>query len=375
MKILHTISTIDKPSGGPSTYLQMLANEILKYSDVSIVTKYRKNSLTFNPKIKLVVLKRFLINGYSAINKIDTDIYHGNGLWQFPVHLMVLSAKAKRKPYVISPHGMLESWALKKGKLKKSIALWAFQRKDIENAAAIHATSIMEAESIRSLGFRNPIAIIPNGIDPSEFQLPDTVSPPRKKTLLFLSRIHPKKGIEILISAWQNIDKILRREWQVEIAGDGGDRYLFALKKLIIQQGLTSEIRIIGPQYGISRIETYHRADLFVLPSYSENFGMVVAEALASGVPVITTKGTPWEELNSRNAGWWIDIGLEPLVKTLQEAMSLSQSERHVMGQNGRKLIEENYSIEMVANKMIQLYEWILNGGQKPEFVNIWNNN
>jgi len=135
---------------------------------------------------------------------------------------------------------------------------------------------------------------------------------------------------------------------------------------------LSKEIRIIGPQFGESKLATYHRADLFVLPTYSENFGIVVAEALSCGIPVITTKGTPWEELNSCNAGWWIELGVEPFVEALKQSMQLSDEERQVMGQNGRSLVEEKYSIESVAAKMIRLYTWILKGGEKPEFVYLY---
>lgn len=186
---------------------------------------------------------------------------------------------------------------------------------------------------------------------------------------MFLSRIHPKKGIEMLIEAWLRLDPRIKTGWQIEIAGNGDPIYIETLQRTIDEKGLRKEIQIIGPQFGEDKLATYQCADLFVLPTYSENFGIVVAEALACGIPVITTKGTPWEALNTRNAGWWIDIGAEPLVKALKQAMKLSEQELQQMGQNGRKLVEENYSIESVASKMVRLYDWILKGGEKPEFV------
>ncbi len=120
---------------------------------------------------------------------------------------------------------------------------------------------------------------------------------------------------------------------------------------MLNKNGLNEEIKIIGPQFGNDKLAAYHRADLFVLPTYSENFGIVVAETMACGIPVITTKGTPWEELNTNNAGWWIDIGATPLAEALQKALQTSEAERLQMRQNGRKLVEENYSIESVAKK------------------------
>lgn len=266
---------------------------------------------------------------------------------------------------------MLEPWALNARKWKKKLALAMYQRNDLINAFCIHATAQMEAENIRKLGFKNPIAVIPNGIDVNEFTIKTGMSKKRKKTLLFLSRIHPKKGIENLIEAWRQTDKALLQNWQVEIAGTGDENYITSLQRLIFTNGLSDKIKIIGPQFGSAKLEVYHRADLFVLPTYSENFGIVVAEALACGIPVITTKGTPWEELNTLNAGSWIDIGVQPLVKALQEILHLNEEQLIQMGKNGRKLVEEKYSIEAVASEMLILYKWILKQGIKPSFVRL----
>ncbi len=123
-----------------------------------------------------------------------------------------------------------------------------------------------------------------------------------QKTLLFLSRIHHKKGIELLLEAWQRIGKQLRSNWKINIAGNGESNYINNINQLITKKNLVGEIEIIGPKFGEDKIRTYRQADLFVLPTYSENFGIVVAEALAYGIPVITTKGTPWEELNTRQS-------------------------------------------------------------------------
>jgi glycosyltransferase involved in cell wall biosynthesis len=225
----------------------------------------------------------------------------------------------------------------------------------------------MEAENIKQLGFKNPIAIIPNGVDISVFRLKEQQE--EKHTLLFLSRIHPKKGIEFLVEAWAQIDQGMRHNWKINIVGNGEELYIAKLKKLIQTKRLETEIQIIDPQFGNDKLKTFHKADLFVLPTFSENFGIVIAEAMACGIPVITTKGTPWEELNTYNAGWWIDIGIKPLVHTLQVAMQLSDEERMQMGKNGRKLVSEKYTVELVTRKMMNLYKWVLHGGEKPEFV------
>jgi len=190
-----------------------------------------------------------------------------------------------------------------------------------------------------------------------------------KRTVLFLSRIHPKKGIEILIEAWSKLDISIRQNWQIKIAGNGDDNYILNLKKLIEDMGLENEIFIIGPQFNLDKLNVLQTSDLFVLPTYSENFGIVVLEALANCIPVITTKGAPWEDLKIHGAGWWIDIGVDPLVIALTEALQLENSKLHHMGMNGRKLVENNYTIEIVAQKMIKLYEWVLGKSTAPEFI------
>ncbi|BDQ01735.1 glycosyltransferase [Ignavibacterium sp.] len=378
MNICHVISSIDKNSGGTSTYEQLLLNEMINQIKVGLVTIKTLNPLPVNEKIEL----RFAHSSFPYLQaysnelknifyNIECDIFHGNGLWQYPVHKMASIARTINRPYVISPHGMLEPWALNKSKFKKRLSLFIYQYKDIANATCIHATSKMEAENIRKLGFSNPIAVIPNGLNLSEFPVKEQTRKKEIRTILFLSRIHPIKGVELLIKAWSEIEKSLRRCWQIEIVGNGDEKYINELRKIILRNNFIDEIKILNPKFGKEKITAYHNADLFVLPTYSENFGMVVAEALACAVPVITTKGAPWEELITHNAGWWIDIGAKPLAKALTEAMQLSDGERKQIGLNGRKLIEKNYLIESVAQKMIQLYEWILYKKEKPEFVYI----
>lgn len=375
MKILHTISSIDLSQGGPSKSVPDLAiSQARTNQKVTIYTKassnpYLQESPSQHLKLKFSSTYSFSKELSNFVTIENFDILHGHGLWQMPVHKMTKIARRQNIPYIITPRGMLEPWALNTGKWKKKLALKLYQEKDLAQAACIHATAKMEAENIRKLGFKNLIAVIPNGIDISEFPLKQGNDEKKKKTLLFLSRIHPKKGIDLLIEAWTKLDDELRQNWQVEIAGNGNETYISSLSQQIKKNGLSTEIKIIGPQFGPKKLATYHRADLFILPTYSENFGIVVAEALACGVPVITTKGAPWEELNSNKAGWWIEIGVQPLVECLNNALSKEKQELNPMGLNGRKLIEEKYSIQSVAKKMLELYNWILGNGEKPEFI------
>jgi len=382
IKLVHTISSIDISTGGPARSSTSLINELLLDSSISTIDVL--TLLSNQPIIKQCINNKGNIQFFSPsiskyskglkkyLNKSkESDIYHAHGIWGLTMHQVVKEARKNEKPYIISARGMLEPWSMQQSILKKKLAMFLYQHKDLKNAACIHATALSEAESIRNLGYKNPIAVIPNGIDLSEYPLKDKKNEVsnRKNTLLFLSRIHPKKGIEILLEAWKRISSENRKDWQIEIAGNGEENYIKELNNKIITLGLQDNVKIIGPQFGNKKIETYHRADLFVLPTYSENFGMVVAEALACGVPVITTKGTPWEDLEQYKSGSWIDIGIESLKDCLEEYLMKSTYELQQMGENGRKLVVEKYSIQSVAKQFIELYQWMIYKNNKPNFV------
>lgn len=372
LKVLQTISSIDLSRGGPSkSVLDLSYHLVLAGCDVTVFTNkssnpYEIKSSNIDLNVILNEKSTFNVELARCLNKYL--IVHGHGIWQMPVHYMSEIAREKNIPYLISPRGMLEPWSLSQKSVKKKLAMLLYQRKDLANAACIHATSKMEAENIRKLGFNNPIAVIPNSIEIEpllERQKPKGA----KRKVFFLSRIHRKKGIELLLEAWSKIDYSTRSNWIVEIVGNGDEGYIHQLKKRIASLNLQQEISILGPQFDKDKQNSFLSSDLFVLPTFSENFGLVIAEAMSYGLPIITTKGTPWQELDTHNAGWWIDIGVEPLMKTLVEAMNMKPGELELKGKNGRKLVEQNYNIEVVSTQMIALYNWILGKGTKPDFV------
>jgi glycosyltransferase involved in cell wall biosynthesis len=296
------------------------------------------------------------------------DIIHNFGTWTPFNHNISIAAYRAKVPQVFCPMGMLEPWSLEQKRLKKKAAWLLYQRRDIERSVVIHATSNLEANNIRALGLQTPIAIIPRGIDiPAQFpEYSDGSESDSKRTVLFLSRLHPKKGLLELVEAWS----LLRPAgWRVVIAGTDADGYGAVVAGAIARHHLQDCISMIGPVFGEEKAKLFSSADLFVLPTHSENFGVVIPEALGYGVPVITTTSAPWNELQETNSGWWIEPGVQPLVQVLDEAVKLSSIELRSMGKRGRQLVEEKYGWHTVIQKHIELYQWIVGDQTKPEFI------
>jgi len=297
------------------------------------------------------------------VEDIKPDLIHVHAIWCFGSHIACKVARKKGIPYIVAPRGMLEPWSLQQKKWKKLLAMCFYQRRDLKGSCLLHATAESEALQFRNLRLFQPIVISPNGVNFPQ-KLPErNLHADGRRRMLFVSRIHPKKGLLDLIEAWS---RILPEQWVLEIVGTDADGYQRSVEDKVRKLCLCNSVIFTGPLDDTKKWEAYRRADVFVLPTYSENFGIVVAEALYAHVPVITTKGTPWEELSSEHCGWWIDIGVEPLVQVLQDAMALTDSERHQMGMNGRTLVEKKYTWSAVAMQMKLAYDWLLTHDAKP---------
>ena len=378
MEVIHFVKSIDKSTGGPAVSITTVVQAMINYSGIKSYlytgfSDYPELNFLLNPNETVKYFELGFLGRFKHLkirDKVEESvILHGNGIWDMPIHQMCLYARKKNIPYVLTTHGMLEPWALEQAKIKKKFALCLYQYSDLKKAACLHATSKKESSNYSKLGLTNPVAIIPNGIDLSQINPIKIQKKGNKNKLLFLSRIHNGKGLENLLNAWKNLPAELKQNWSLEIVGAGEDNYVKGLVKQIEILNIQDNVKLIGPLYDKKKNNAFQSADLFVLPTFSENCGMVVAEAMAYGLPVITTKGAPWEELQTHNAGWWIDIGVEPLTTALMEAMSTPKTNLIEMGKNGRKLIEDKYSIESVAKQMTELYEWILQKRDKPDFV------
>ena len=298
----------------------------------------------------------------------DFDLVHLHGTWTPLLAVAGYLAVAERVPVVVSPHGCLEPWALRHRGWKKKLALALYQKRIFFKASMMVATAGQELNSIRRLGVETPVAVIPNGVDmPSVLVHLQT----RERKFLFLSRIHPIKGIPDLIAAW-----VLVRQpgWRVVIAGPDEDGHLDEIRAQIDALGLGGDFEFTGLVTGDRKEALFAEADVFVLPTYSENFGIAVAEALARGVPVITTTGAPWEDIETWRCGWWVQPGVDGVARALVAAMNTPQEELREMGQRGVQLVKEKYSWDQIGRDALEAYQWMLgHSQQRPDFVDVKN--
>lgn len=391
IQVCHVVASINRNTGGPAVTSVRLAQAqaqtgisttlaTLDYAEHGPQVRTDGVELITIPANQLT--RRF--RGYSpSLQRIlmentreKFNIIHNHGLWMFPNWYARQAAIHAAIPLVIKPCGMLESWSLGRSRSKKFLAWHLFEHTNLQSANLFHATSEAEAVSIRALGLRQPIAIVPNGID-----IPDLSSLPNRsllekrfpelrgrRWLLFLSRIHPKKGIAELLQAWQAIHNQFAG-WQLILAGPDLDGYEVALRQMVSDRGLGECVTFTGMLTGEDKFCAVGNADLFVLPTHSENFGIAIAEALAHGCPVITTKAAPWQDLQNHHCGWWIDNDVNALSAALADAVQLSEQERQAMGNRGRQLMESKYSWDHVAEQMIEAYLWRKGRAEKPPCV------
>jgi glycosyltransferase involved in cell wall biosynthesis len=292
-------------------------------------------------------------------------LLHKHSLWMMPNVYPGWVARRHGTPLVVSPRGTLSAWAIQSGSAVKTLFWPLVQRPALAATTCFHATALSEYEDIRRRGFRQPVVIIPNGIDIPDLPLVRTAK--RERTLLFLGRIHPVKGLDLLLPAWRAVQRRFP-DWRLRIVGPDNGGYLTTLRRMAQELAL-ERFEFTGPLYGERKWRAYQEADLFVLPTYSENFGMSVAEALAASTPAIVSKGAPWAGLEKHRAGRWIDIGMDALAATLDEALALSPDELATMGRRGRQWMEAEFSWMRVGAKMAESYRWIVQGGIKPVWV------
>ncbi len=306
----------------------------------------------------------------------EISIVHHHALWTGLSLVTNRLHKRERVPTVIAPHGMLEKWALRKSRLKKSLALALYERKTLFGASCLHACSEQEMAGFREFGLQNPVAVIPNGISNSWLKSSGDGNafrkrfglPPDKRIMLFLSRITPVKGLTLLLDALDKVRPYLDN-WLVVIAGADEFDHKAEISEKITRLHLEDSIVFTGLLVDQVKRDAFAAAEIFVLPTRKENYGIVIAEALGAGVPVLTTKGAPWENLVAAGCGWWVDIDCDAISEALKLAINLSSDELRMMGTRGKELVATHHTWFRSAQLTIELYEWLLGRGKKPDFV------
>lgn len=343
MKILQVVPILPKASG-VTTFIENVVSELRTLGhEVDVATKA----------------------DHGLVRRLrEYDVVHLHGIWPPFLHRWSQVARKAGVKVVWSPHGMLAPWALHYKWFKKKVAWMLYQKRDLQRADALHVTAPGEDSDVRRVGLKNPVIVVPLGVRMPTERLARKRKGSSPTTLLFTGRVAPIKALANLIAAMK-----ISQGWRLRIVGPDEDGHVAELKALAEETGVAGRIDFVGPKYGAELEQEYRHADCFILPSFSENFGSVVVEAMAAGVPVIVSRGTPWQEVEERQCGWWVENDPETLARTIVEMMALSEDERCAMGARGREWIRRDFSWESVGREMLSAYEWLCHGGERPECV------
>ncbi|MEI6491007.1 MAG: glycosyltransferase [Verrucomicrobiota bacterium] len=393
LRACQVVASINRDTGGPAVSVTRLATELsnqvvesylaaLDYQRLGpmeptpgvIALTYPASCLARNFRGWSPTLRREL----AGLAAGRLNVIHNHGVWMFPNTYARQAAISAGIPLVISTRGMLDAWSLRRSQWKKRVVWAAMERANLAAARVFHVTSEAEGSSLRALGLRQPIAMIPNGVD-----LPDPVagsarealhhrfpSLTGRRLLLFMSRLHPKKGLKELLLAWHELAHVFP-EWQLVVAGPDLDGYGGRMEAEAVAMGIGKRVTFTGMLEGSDKAGILGGAEVFILPTHSENFGIVIAEALAHGVPVITTKAAPWGEVVSHRCGWWIEGGAGPLETTLRDSLAMDRESLRDMGARGRRLVVEKYSWSSAAEQMSAVYRWCLGDSEYPACLHV----
>ncbi len=377
MKVICVVPTISEEADGVADVVRNLCNSMIASSVDVRLAALEWSRLPSQPKYLTSFplgrgprrlglspqMRRWLL---AEVKSGKVDIIHNHGLWMMPNVYAGNACSKSNCQLLVSPHGALSSWALARSALVKNVFWKLFQGPALRTAACFHATAESEYADIRRLGFKQPVCIIPCGVNLHPLEQKQGGA---RRQLLFLGRIHPKKGVDILLHAWHSVEHRFP-DWDLVVAGPDNGGYLAEMQALADTLQL-KRIVFRGPLFGAEKWQAFRDASLYVLPTHSENFGITVAEALSAGTPTIVTHGAPWARLEEHGAGWWIEIGVAPLVACLEQALATSPQRLREMGQIGRVWVERDFSWERISAQFLVTYRWLLDGGEPPPWVRL----
>jgi glycosyltransferase involved in cell wall biosynthesis len=379
MRVLHVIPSVSPLHGGPSFAVRGVGEALAALGidvDVATTTANGRGELSvpfdgpvFEQGVRYFYFRRqhpkfwtfsWPLTRWLTQHAGAYDILHVHALFSYPTLPACWAARRHRVPYVLRPLGTLDPWSLRSHRWKKAPYFHLFERRNLLGAAAIHAVSQREQRAIEALGLTSPVVTIPLGVDPMASE--DSTAARRQGggtgdivNLLFLSRLHPKKGIELLLDAvgFLTADARIR----LFVAGDGDAAYVARLKDRAKANGLSDRMVFTGFVTGAERRRLLNEADLFVLPSYDENFGMAVAEALSAGLPVVVSEHVALaDRVREAGAGLVVPCDAQELARAIATLVD-DPNLRHCMGQAGRRLAQAEFSWPEVARRLTALYE------------------
>ncbi len=303
----------------------------------------------------------------AGVEQSNADILHVHSIWMYP-SVVARRWAGKTKPYVVSPHGLLKPWALRHSRWKKRVAALLYENEHLHHAACLHALNAAEAESFREYGLRNPICVIPNGTTLRSDMVRGEL--PNGRSLLYLGRIHPLKGLRKLIEAWSAVrNDAATAGWRLTIAGWDQNHHRAELERLAEQLGVRSSVDFLGPQFNVDKDRCLAAASAFILPSESEGQPISILEAWSFGLPVLMTRECNLPEGAKAGAAVLMDPDARSIAVALCQLFSMTEQEREAMGRSGRSLVEERYQWQRIGKTMTGVYDWILGHGPKPDCV------
>ncbi len=363
MHLKYLVANIDKTTGGPSNSIPPVCSYLSNYVDMKLYCF--KNNLN-NEKYAIESFKSnnpffFSKKLYNSLkNDIKhNDIVHTQGIWLFPNIVPYIIKKKISFHFVLSPRGMLSKWALENSRIKKKIVYTlGGQKKAFEQVDCFHATSLTEYKEIRSFGLKQPVALIPNGTYAGK------ISKKRKLYISFFGRIHPKKGIENLINAFNEISNLSK--YSLNIYGIPEDlSYFNKIEKLC---RLNDKINLLPPVYGEKKTLAYQESSFVIMPSFSENFGNVILEAISQGIPVIASQNSAWGEIEDRNVGFLIEPTQNDIKRVILDLNNLSELDINKLSENSFMYSKE-FQWEQIGEKFLGLYRWLSSGSSAPNFI------
>jgi poly(glycerol-phosphate) alpha-glucosyltransferase len=274
---------------------------------------------------------------------------------------------------------MLEPWALANSAWKKKVFWWLIEEPNLRTARCLHALSSQEAQSFRRLGLNNPIAIVPNGVSvpdvPVEVGAFRTRFPAvgDRRVLLFLGRIHPKKGLANLFDAWKSIvtkDSEYRKNWVLVVAGPDQRGHAAALQARAEHLGIGNDVIFTGALAGDRKSEAFAASAAFVLPSFSEGFSMAALEAMSQGLPVLLSNQCNFD-VAALGAGWVCEPTVESIASSLRQVVGATDSGRRTLGERARHVVQTQYTWEIAGRRLLDVYHWLLGGGAPPDAVRL----